>query len=613
MDSNDILSNGHDVSHDLFEAAQPEAKVLDPQVLGAVYSYLLSLLSLSPKHRGDLHLRGFSDEDIQTRGYGSFPIFDREKIAKKVVEYFGEDVCSKVPGFYKIDGQWNLCGAPGLIIPQRNIRGLVLALKVRSDRGGRNKYPYLSSKNRPGGTGPTAEVHVPLYIGDTNEIVRVTEGELKADVATILGGKQTLSIPGVAMWRKLPDVLREMGFRAVELAFDMDCFKNPAVARAVSNAARCLIEEGFEVILETWDRSHKGIDDALLANVPINKHQGQEAENMLGQMLREAEEAESRIKNEGPSKNSSDSKKKEYTDREMPQEDQEGDPFSPLIELSNGCAVVAKLLSKSKSGDHMSNSERLRLAQIAIGVGLANGVIVDLYRGQANFNLEKTLSAIRSLRTGHRLASCKRISEDLGICDGKCDSKRAVNGWSPNHLLAKDDKRVLPAIQVNERQIRHVIKDSWKAAHGGNEPEPILFNRLGSAVRLVDRKENLQIEMLGAVDMFGHLARCANWFRATETGAEPTKPDTQVASDMLAYTDDQIKTPLAGKTGFRLFRAVANSLRDLVLKSFSASKLMLSGFIFIIQNLLGQFPELVWCLCDPFLLEYPLYTPNQCT
>src|SRR5690242_9332904 len=97
-----------------------------------------------------------------------------------------------------------------------------------------------------------------------------------------------------------------------------------------------------------------------------------------------------------------------------------------------------------------------------------------------------SLSYVVSARSGHRLPSCKRIAEDLGYCDGNCPAKKAIKGWSPNHLLAKDETRILPEIQRNQRQFRAVVKDSWKAVHLANEPEPILFNRLGNAVRLVD-------------------------------------------------------------------------------------------------------------------------------
>ena len=42
----------------------------------------------------------------------------------------------------------------------------------------------------------------------TGDTIRLTEGELKADVATVLSGILTVSIPGVAMWRKALPVLQ---------------------------------------------------------------------------------------------------------------------------------------------------------------------------------------------------------------------------------------------------------------------------------------------------------------------------------------------------------------------------------------------------------------------
>jgi hypothetical protein len=42
------------------------------------------------------------------------------------------------------------------------------------------------------------------------EVIRMTEGELKADVATVLTGILTLSIPGVSAWRAVIRVLEQL-------------------------------------------------------------------------------------------------------------------------------------------------------------------------------------------------------------------------------------------------------------------------------------------------------------------------------------------------------------------------------------------------------------------
>ena len=75
--------------------------------------------------------------------------------------------------------EWvSLAGPAGLLIPVRDVRRLIVALKVRVDEPiGGTKYPYVSSKGY-GGPGPGSPVHVPLFSGDTTT-VRMTEGELR--------------------------------------------------------------------------------------------------------------------------------------------------------------------------------------------------------------------------------------------------------------------------------------------------------------------------------------------------------------------------------------------------------------------------------------------------
>jgi len=106
--------------------------------------------------------------------------------------------------------------------------------------------------------------HVP------RDTVRVTEGELKADVATNLSGILTVSVPGVSAWRGVIPVLAGLAPRTVHLAFDADAATNPLVARAAEATAKAVALEGYDVLLEGWDRMlAKGIDDALVAELPI--------------------------------------------------------------------------------------------------------------------------------------------------------------------------------------------------------------------------------------------------------------------------------------------------------------------------------------------------------
>src|SRR5262245_8822996 len=94
--------------------------------------------------------------------------------------------------------------------------------------------------------------------------VRLTEGELKADIATALSGLPTVSAPGVGNWRRAVPVLRELGAETVLLAFDQDGKRNTVAI--IETALYGLRREGFDVKLEWWDgKVAKGIDDLLAA------------------------------------------------------------------------------------------------------------------------------------------------------------------------------------------------------------------------------------------------------------------------------------------------------------------------------------------------------------
>jgi len=153
-----------------------------------------------------------------------------------------------------------------LLIPVRDVERRIVALQVRpDDPGSGGKYQYLSSK-RKGGVGPGNPVHVPLFDGDKTTI-RITEGTLKADVATFLSSILTIGLPGVNSWRRVPKFVRQLGASIIRLAYDADASKNLHVAQSLSQLANHLRDEGGLVVeLEVWDLADgKGIDDLFAA------------------------------------------------------------------------------------------------------------------------------------------------------------------------------------------------------------------------------------------------------------------------------------------------------------------------------------------------------------
>jgi uncharacterized protein DUF3854 len=237
-------------------------------ILNAVYGAWLALLPLIPRHRADLRRRGLADQDIVLRQYRSLPGLGRAALARRLVERFGPAVCGRIPGLtlHARDGRtwWSLAGAAGLLVPMRDRAGRIVALLVRrDDPDAHPRYVFVSSRSY-GGPGCGAPTHVPLREGLDLRPVRLTEGPLKADVATALSGVLTLGLPGVSAWRQALPLLARLRPHRVLLAFDADAARKVAVARPLWQVAKALRQAGFAVALEHWAEAlGKGIDDVL--------------------------------------------------------------------------------------------------------------------------------------------------------------------------------------------------------------------------------------------------------------------------------------------------------------------------------------------------------------
>jgi hypothetical protein len=255
-----------------------QAKIATNQDLHRVYTGLLHILDLTPAYRKNLRSRGLSDDEIDRGAYCTLPLQGRSKIASRLVEWFGDYICSRVPGLICKRGNrgdyWTLAGSPGMVIPVRDLDHSICGLVIRSDdAAGPNRYRWFSSKSSQG-PGAKPICHVPLHECQSNpghdidntEVIRITEGQLKSDVATALSGVLTIGLPGCSQWRLALPVLQQLSPKAVYLAWDADARVNSVVAKSLDNAARGLREAGFRVRIETWpSRYGKGIDDVLSA------------------------------------------------------------------------------------------------------------------------------------------------------------------------------------------------------------------------------------------------------------------------------------------------------------------------------------------------------------
>jgi hypothetical protein len=240
-------------------------------VLDAVYRELLGLFPLEPRHRAGLEARGLTAGQIEQGLYRSLPPRSRHEEGERLAKLFNDGQLAQVPGLFQRESHgrrwWTIGGNAGLLVPVRDIHARIVGLKIRLDeaqeKGGR--YRYLSSSTH-GGAKADLVVHVPTWVDPWGAPeLRVTEGELKADVASALLNSAVIGIPGVKSWELGRDAVLALKPTRVIVAMDMDRRTNADVGAAQEQLVKTLRAAGLRVGAESWDPRHKGLDDALLA------------------------------------------------------------------------------------------------------------------------------------------------------------------------------------------------------------------------------------------------------------------------------------------------------------------------------------------------------------
>jgi len=260
---------------------------MDEEFVGisTVYEEMSKQLGLVEQHQKRLESRGFSDEEIVQGGYSSLSARRKTVIAQLEKQKAN---LSGVPGFWVDNKKPKLAGQSGLLIPVRNFYNQIVGMKIRSDKDNiAAKYTQLSSNPKPdkegntkypGGTAAKTHIHYPIFKKPDGPIktVRITEGELKADIASSASDVYTISIPGVNMWQWALDAIEQLGATEVYLAFDSDKDKEFSsstpqakqpfeVARALASLYMGAKEKGYDTKIEHWDGEYgKGIDDVLV-------------------------------------------------------------------------------------------------------------------------------------------------------------------------------------------------------------------------------------------------------------------------------------------------------------------------------------------------------------
>ena len=231
----------------------------------AAYSEMLSLLTLSDRHRENLHERGLPDEIIARNGYKSMPETEAERRLLASLLACDHELHG-LPGFYTKDGAWTLAGANGFLIPVRNKDGFIQGMKIRLDDDAARKYRWLSSRSSrmENGTRSYSWIHV---TGDTTQKrAYLTEGPLKGDIASYFANNALfVCLGGVNAHKGLRETLLSLGVTEVMEAMDMDQFTNPQVRQAIGILRREVQSiQGIRYYQCTWNPRFKGVDDYLL-------------------------------------------------------------------------------------------------------------------------------------------------------------------------------------------------------------------------------------------------------------------------------------------------------------------------------------------------------------
>lgn len=236
-----------------------------------VYTAMLSALSLRPQHQAELMRRGLPSEEIERLQYRSAPAEGEASHVARALSLRYD--LGGVPGFYRQRDGWRIARtSPGFFIPYRNERGMIEGLQLRRfPYGGRDKYLWLSSKDKPSGASSGSPVHFAraALLANAEEVV-ITEGALKADVAAYLSASPVIAAAGVSNFGENFAARLRISFpnlqRAV-IAFDRDLLEKAQVSHALLHLSHQIERARFRVRVRTWPPPAKGYDDYLLSQV----------------------------------------------------------------------------------------------------------------------------------------------------------------------------------------------------------------------------------------------------------------------------------------------------------------------------------------------------------
>lgn len=261
---------------------RPEMDEADDDIKDKTYRCFLSLLNLSDRHKNDLAARGFTENEMLSLGYASYPEY-REELTP---EYFDiprkmlEQKCTLtgVPGFYttKNKGVWTMCRRNGsIVVPYRSFFNKIVGMQLRKNEedikknkdSSPSKYSWFSSNGYKDGSKASSYLHYACdFFWDSDKeqyypkiqdnFILLTEGAMKADLTHAISGLPLIAVPGVscaneAIRSNIP-LLKNVGVKKIILAYDMDRVMNIHVLESLNRVKSLIKEEGLSVEELYW-------------------------------------------------------------------------------------------------------------------------------------------------------------------------------------------------------------------------------------------------------------------------------------------------------------------------------------------------------------------------
>jgi hypothetical protein len=212
---------------------------------------ILKQLGLSAKHREQLHGRGLTDEQIDQRGF------------KSVDRYQEFNLISISPNFPGMGDKGTLANSgSGILIPIRNIKGLIIGFQIaRDDRNPKYQWLWGSSDRRVSGELPLQFLKL-----NSSPDLNIIEGTQKPLPAAHLHNINVLGAGGVN-WhgskKEFKAIVDSKNFDLYILNPDTGCKANHHVMGAYRELYLFLKKLGVTLYIRDWGQSDRPKSDKV--------------------------------------------------------------------------------------------------------------------------------------------------------------------------------------------------------------------------------------------------------------------------------------------------------------------------------------------------------------